>query len=152
MSGLVIAAVTAASLFLTQFGGTWSCGNAQYHAAWTIAQAPGKSAWTSVTYGDPKNPGGTAYVGWLPQQQRYVYRDFHSDGSYAELSAPTPSNGTWTWTGDYYPAGGSKDDGPLITWRLAPDGSIERHFSKRTGTTVEERGSDRCTRTTLTSP
>lgn len=149
---VTLAAATAANLFLSQFGGTWTCGNNTYHATWTIAQAAGDSAWATVTYGDPAHPGGVAYVGWLPQDRRYVYHDFHSDGAFAQLSAPAPKAGTWSWTGDYYPVGGERDSGPYITWVLNSDGAIERHYFKKTATGLEDRGSDRCTRLTLKNP
>ena len=146
-STIVIAVAATANLFLSQFGGTWTCGNDRYHAAWTIAQAPGESTWATVTYGPPSHPGGSAFVGWLAQEQHYVYEDFHSDGSFARLSAAPPKDGIWTWTGDYFPQGGNKDSDAVITWTLTPDGSIARRFAKRTPTGLEDRGSDHCTRT-----
>lgn len=134
-----------ADLFLAAFAGSWTCGNTQYRAPWSIAQAAGKSAWSVVRYGPPDAPGGTAYVGPLPQEHGYIYEDFHVDGSYARLSSPGPVNNVWTWTGTYFPHGGAADSTPYITWTLVK-GTIERRFAQKLPQGIVERGTDTCTR------
>ncbi len=148
LSALVLAAVTsAATQFFHDFGGSWTCGNENYHTQWSIT-SPAGTAWTLVTYGTDKDHlGGTAYVGWLPQENAYLYSDFHTDGALARLSSPLPSDGrTWHWTGVYYPVGGAKDTTPDITWTLMPNGTIQRKFAQRINGKVIDRGSDICTK------
>lgn len=136
-----------ANLFLSAFAGTWTCGNARYHAQWRISAAAGKSEWAQIQYGPIDAPDGTAFAGSLPQEHAYVYNDFHNDGSFARLSSPGPVNGVWTWTGTYYPRGGAADFAPYITWAIASNGTIERHFAKKTDKGLIDSGSDVCTRT-----
>ena len=135
-------ALTGQTAFFDELHGTWNCGG----ATWTIARAPGNSAWTTVTYGKGASVFGTAYVGWVPQLQRYVYRDFHNDGPIAELTSPAPTNGTWTWTGSYYPANGPVDESAHITWSYQEPNLLVRHFGKEHAGTYTELDSDRCTR------
>jgi hypothetical protein len=141
---LVLAALTGSgpSQFLDDLRGTWACGD----ATWTIAAAPGNSTWASVTYGAANHIGGTAYVGWVPQLQRFIYRDFHNDGAIAELTSPAPVDNTWTWTGTYYPAGGQADSGGHITWAYKAPNTLIRHFGKVQNGTYTELGSDQCSR------
>lgn len=147
-AALVLAAASnVAPLFFHDFGGNWTCGNAQYHSQWSIT-SPDGDYWTIVQYGlDPKHPGGTAYVGWLAQENAYVYNDYHNDGSFAQLTAPEPVNGTWIWTGRYYQTGTKAPDmQPYITWKVY-DGKIVRTFAKRTpGGKIVPTGNDTCTR------
>ncbi len=139
---LLAAAVTGSTAFFDDLHGTWNCSG----VTWTIAKAPGNSAWTTVTYGKGDSIGGTAYVGWVPQLQRYVYRDFHNDGPIAELTSPAPTNDTWTWTGSYYPADGPIDTAAHITWSYQAPDTLVRHFGKMQNGKYTELGSDRCTR------
>jgi len=145
MLGAIVfaAAVTVSSQFLADFKGTWNCGG----STWTIASAPGNSAWATVTYGKGDTIWGTAYVGWVEQQRRYIYRDFHNDGAVAELSSPAPgADHTWVWTGTYYPMGQPADPNPHITWTYQPPNTIVRHFAKQQDGQFVDMGSDRCTR------
>lgn len=137
------AALTTQTAFFDDLHGTWTCGE----ATWTIARAPGNSAWTTVTYGKGDLTYGTAYVGWVPQLQRYVYRDFHNDGPIAELTSPAAMNGMWTWTGSYYPASGSVDESARITWSYQAPNVLVRHFDNVHAGKYTEVDSDRCTRT-----
>jgi len=148
ITALVFAAATsAATQFFQDFGGSWTCGNDKYHAAWSIA-SPRDSKWTIVTYGDDREHlDGTAYVGWLPQENAYVYIDFHADGALAHLTSPLPKGDhTWSWTGVYYAVGGAKDTTPDITWTLMPNGTIQRKFGQRIDGKLIEKGSDTCTK------
>lgn len=144
---MLAAAMAAGTQFFRDFGGSWTCGNDKYHASWWIT-SPDGNAWTIVSYGTDKlHLGGTAYVGWLPQENAYVYTDFHSDGALAQLSSPLPvSDHTWHWTGVYYPVGGAKDTTAEITWTLMPNGTIERKFGQRINGKLIDKGSDTCTR------
>lgn len=146
-SALVLAAATNVSAaFFRDFGGTWTCGNATYHARWSI-ESPDGNYWTIVRYGsDAQHIDGTAYVGWLPQDNVYVYNDYHNDGGFAQLTASAPSDGVWHWTGKYYASGAkSADTGPDITWTLK-NGTIVRAFAKRTNGKLTNTGSDTCTK------
>ena len=147
-SAVVLAATThVAAHFFNDFGGSWTCGNSQYHAQWSITSPEG-NYWTIVQYGvDLQHPGGTAYVGFLPQKNAYVYNDFHADGSLAQLSSPLPgADHTWRWTGVFYQTGKDPDPNGDITWTLTPKGTIERHFRKVVNGTPKEMGSDTCTK------
>lgn len=138
---------TIATQFFNDFGGHWTCGNDKYHSQWSIA-SPDGNYWTIVQYGlDPAHPGGAAYVGWLPQENRYIYNDYHNDGSFAQLTAAPPQSGLWHWTGTYYAAGsGAPDNGPDVTWKRTKD-TIVRTFGKREGGQVRAMGADTCTKT-----
>jgi hypothetical protein len=101
---LLLAAV-AVNAFLSAFGGTWQCSERLPGVAsvpvstWTIAAAP-DSAWV-VVHRIGRGAGGTAFVGYLPAEQRWMYEDFHSDGSFTTSTSSGPQNGTWTWEGEY---------------------------------------------------
>lgn len=139
--GLVLAALSGgAGAFLDDFRGTWNCGG----TTWTIAQAPGDSSWASVTYAGRKTVYGTAYVGWLPQLQSFVYRDFHNDGSLAELTSAPPTDNTWTWTGAYYAGTEPVDTHGRVTWTYKAPGTIVRHFGKEQDGKYVELGHDEC--------
>lgn len=142
----MISALLAASLFVRDFGGTWTCGNAGYHERWTIAAHAGSASsaqMADVVYGNPGAPDGFAYVYFLPAAHAWRYDDFHTDGGQSHLQSAGPLNGVWTWTGTYYPAGAAADPGAVISWQRTARG-IVRTFSKRTGTNVERMGADTC--------
>lgn len=143
---VLAAAANVATQFFNDFGGNWTCGNDKYHSQWSIT-SPDGNYWTIVAYGlDAAHPGGTAYVGWLPQEHVYVYDDFHNDGSLAKLTAPVPSNGVWHWTGTYDASGAATPDtGPDITWTRKND-TIVRTFGKRVNGAVQPMGNDTCTK------
>jgi hypothetical protein len=129
---LVLAAATATSPFLDDFAGVWTCGNASYRERWEITPAgDGRQQWAGVVYGDPASPDGHAVVGLLVHERVWIYDDFHTDGSYAHLYAQPPKDHVWVWTGSYYPLDAARDDAPIITWTLTPQGTIERTFAKR---------------------
>jgi hypothetical protein len=141
---LVLAATTVATQFFDDFRGNWTCGNASYRAQWSVT-SPDGDYWTIVQYGlDAQHPGGTAYVGWLAQKNVFFYNDFHNDGSFAQLTAPPPTNRVWHWTGVYYAAGKQADPTADITWTLTPNGTIVRRFAQRIDGKIIDRGSDVC--------
>ena len=145
---LVFAAATSlATQFFDDFGGTWNCANASYHSYWNI-DSPDGNYWTIVSWGQDKDHiGGRAYVGYLPQTKQYVYNDFHNDGSFSQLHAAAPAGHRYEWTGSYYAAGAAAvDTSADITWELASNGTIERHFAQIVNGRRVERGSDTCTK------
>jgi len=146
---MVLAALaTNGSQFLQMFSGMWTCGNATYHERWEIAPHQGhdvQGAWIAdVVYGDPKHPDGFAYVYFVPGASQFRYDDFHVDGSQSHLTAPSPTNNAWEWTGVYYPDGAAADPTPDITWTLTSQGTIARTFAQRIGGKIVPRGSDSC--------
>jgi len=149
LHAVVLAAVTAnGSQFLQMFQGVWRCGNATYHERWEIRPHQGsdaQGAWIAdVVYGDPQHPDGFAYVYFVPGANTFRYDDFHVDGSQAHLTSPPPANGSFEWTGTYYPDGGAPDPNPDITWTLTPQGTIARAFGQHVDGKTVQRGSDLC--------
>ncbi len=142
---MVTALLASISLFAQAFSGTWTCYFQTHGTEWTITAAPG-SAWTTVRWGDQSSAnGGVAYVGFIPQMRAWVYRDFHYDGSYADVTSPGPSQNAWTWSGPYYAA--DRIMYGNITWTLTSPDRIERTFRKRDGDKLTPTGNDYCTRT-----
>lgn len=145
-AAVLAALVIAPSRFLDDFGGTWTCGNANYHERWDIRAFAGHAPLAEVVYGDPAKPDGYAFVYLVPDENVFRYDDFHADGAQAHLTAPIPSNHTWNWTGTYDPIGAATDPNPDIIWTLTSKDTIERHFRKKINGTPVEQGSDICTR------
>lgn len=147
-AAVVLAATTSvAAQFFADFAGTWICRSSHYTSYWSVA-SPAGNAWTIVTWGpDKSHVGGRAYVGWLPQKHQYVYDDFHNDGSLGRLHADAPIDHRYVWTGKYYAAGAKRvDRSGLITWKLAPSGTIERRFDRILDGRVIKQGNDTCTK------
>jgi hypothetical protein len=144
---VLAAATSLATQFFDDFGGTWTCANGNSRSYWNV-ESPNGNAWTIVSWGrDKDHIGGRAYVGYLPQTNRYIYEDFHDDGSFSQLHAPPPAGHRYEWTGDYYAAGAAAvDPSADIVWQLTPKGTIERHFAQRLDGKLVDRGSDTCTK------
>lgn len=146
-SMLLAVTTNVAAEFFQDFGDSWICRTARYQSYWSI-NSPAGNYWTIVAWGaDKAHLGGRAYVGWLPQTQRYVYEDFHNDGSFSQLHANAPVDHRYEWTGTYYAAGAkAPDSSGDIIWQLTPNGTIERHFAQVIDGKRVDRGSDACTR------
>ncbi len=131
------------TLFAQAFSGAWTCYDRSQATAWRIASAPG-GAWTIVRWGDQHGKdGGIAYVGYVSKLRAWVYRDFHYDGSYADIGSPGPVGRVWTWSGPYY-TGDRRLEGD-ITWLRAGD-RIDRTFRARVGGKLTPSGRDYCVR------
>ncbi len=139
-----LAALLGPSSFLIDFGGVWTCGNANYHERWDIHPLAGRAEITEVVYGDPAKPDGYAFVYFVPEEHVFRYDDFHADGAQSHLTG-FPTNAVWEWTGNYEPKGGPVDTSPDITWTRHND-MIERSFGQRVKGTALARGSDTCTK------
>ena len=139
LAPLAARAQTAAGADGKYFVGTWHCGTVQ----WTFAPLVANSNWVRVTYGDPRQPGGVAVMGFVPELKRWIYRDFHADGSYADLTAPAPSDGKWVWSGPYYPSDGGLLNG-RVTYTVVDDNEYDRTFESLEGSTYTKRGGDKC--------
>lgn len=144
---MILAAAMAGALFAQAFSGSWSCVSNGYAVPWSIAPAPG-NAWTTVRWGNQQTAGGgIAYVAYEPALGKWLYRDFHYDGSYADLTG-TQSGEQWRWTGPYY------RDGEIlngdIVWTLQSANRIERTFRRLAGGKLIPSGSDYCVRTAAT--
>jgi hypothetical protein len=130
---------------LQYFVGTWHCGNER----WTYS--PFGTNWVRIEYAHGDTIDGIAYAGYVAQLDAYVYRDFHADGSYAELfSAPPAATGQWKWHGPYYAAG---QTGPLngeISYTETNETAFARAFASREKDgTLTPRGGDVCTKEKL---
>ncbi|MGH7716673.1 MAG: hypothetical protein ACREML_11835 [Vulcanimicrobiaceae bacterium] len=151
MSALrVLVAIAAVFALLAQapspgpeyFRGSWMCGAVR----WTFAPLLKKSPWLRVVYGNPKRPDGFAIFGYVEGLHGYVYRDFHTDGSYANLSSTGPVNGIWTWTGPYYPAGGGDEMLGRILYTIKSPSQYDRTFQQFLNGQTIDRGGDTCRR------
>lgn len=124
------------------FKGTWACAG----TTWTWAQLFRDDAWLRIEYGDPKDPAGQAVMGWVPRLQRFVYRDFHADGSYADLTSTGLVGGRWVFTGPYYPADGSPPLSGQISYVIVSASRYERVFESLRNGTLVKLGGDTCTK------
>lgn len=153
MVGVLLAAV---SLFAQMFGGTWTCHVAvparagqparSFTSAWSIQPAPGDN-WTIVRWGPQGNSdGGVAYVGHVPSENDWAYRDFHYDGTYATTTSSGPDkNGVWTWAGGSYFTSRGILHG-TITWKATSASRIDRAYYSESGGKLTQTGSDYCTK------
>jgi len=137
---MVIFAVlmTAAKYFV----GSWMCGPVH----WTFSPLAKASPWLKVVYGNPKRPDGVAVFGYVDGLHGFVYRDFHADGSYANLTSIGPVNGSWIWTGPYYPPGGGDALFGRIVYVIKSPTQYVRKFEQFTNGQTIERGGDVCTK------
>jgi hypothetical protein len=127
---------------LQYFAGTWQCGAER----WTFT--PFGTGWMRIAYGHGDTVDGIAYAGYVAQLGAYVYRDFHADGSYADLqAAPPTAAGVWTWRGPYYPAGQAGTLTGEITYSETGTAAFTRTFAsrERDGSLVPH-GGDSCTK------
>ena len=131
-----MAGVAALAFFL----GSWHCGS----VPWTFTAFTDGSPWVLITYGDPAKPGGKAVAGYVAGLGRYVYRDFHSDGAYADVSSAPPQNGRWEWTGPYYPAGATTPMNGRITYVQRDASHYDRIFQTDRNGTLVPMGGDSC--------
>lgn len=142
---MLMLAALAANAFLSAFGGTWTC-TAHVPGAvsalvshWTIAAAP-QSTWTVVEWSS-RGEHGTAFVGYLPAQQQWVYEDFHSDGSFGDNATNGPQNGVWTWSGTF--TSPQRVQHGAIQWRRDGDG-FRQGFGRLLGTSFRETSFTTC--------
>jgi hypothetical protein len=142
------AAVLATNVFLSSFGGAWSC--MQYVPGspvagpthWTIAAAP-KSAWSIVQWGSLAHDHGTAFVAYLPPDRSWLYADFHNDGSVATSTSTGPQNGVWTWSGEFVTQAHIYHG--AITWQRRGK-TLRQGFGRLLGTSFRESAHAECTK------
>ena len=140
MFAALLLAASVATSFLDDFKGTWLCGDQK--TPWTIAESGDR--WATVTYGASEHPYGIAYVGYLDSEKSFVYNDFHSDGGFAQLSAPEPKNHIYHWTGTFFAVGKDKDPTTDIYWtKLKPD-TFLMDFGQMINNMRTPRGSQKC--------
>jgi heat shock protein HslJ len=126
------------------FLGTWTCGETQ----WRYEPLTSASTWTGVSYGDPSHPAGTAVLGYVAPQNAWIYRDFHTDGGYAELSSSGIAAGKLVWSGQYYPADGSAAMTARVTYTIVDAGHFKRTFETEQAGAFVARGADACVKST----
>jgi len=140
---LAVAAPTLAAddphMAARYFLGTWTCAG----TTWTYTPFLGDPTWIRNAYGDPAKPGGSAIIGYAVGLKKYVYRDFHADGAYADISSDGPVDGVWTWTGPYYPAEGGVLAG-RITYTVTSPSRFERGFESLVDGSYKKMGGDVC--------
>ena len=141
---MVTAVLASLSLFAQAFAGTWTCYSQGYRVPWRIEAAPG-DAWASVRWGDQTSDrGGIAYVGYVLQLKKWVYRDFHYDGTYSDITSPGPAGKAWTWSGPYY--GNGRIWRGAVVWTLSSANRIDRTFESQTKGSLSPTGRDYCVR------
>lgn len=121
------------------FGGTWKCAG----TTWTFAPLAQGSAWTRVNYGGPM-PDGTAVLGYVAGLHSWLYRDFHANGAYADLTSPGPIAGRWEWTGPYYPAEGGAAISSRVTYLQRSPTRYDRIFEILRKQEFTQMGTDSC--------
>ena len=121
------------------FSGSWKCAGVPVSFAQLVEGSP----WTRVSYGvAPAN--GTAIMGYVASLSGWIYRDFHADGAYADMSSPGPSDGRWQWTGPYYPQeGGPPLDGRMTYVEVSPT-HFDRTFELLRDAAFVPTGNDSC--------
>lgn len=140
MFALVLAAVSA---FVQAFAGSWLCHSQNAVVPWNITGTPGGS-WTTVSWGNQQGVNaGVAMVGYVPALGKWVYRDFHYDGSYADITGVQNGN-QWRWTGPYY-SGTQQLNGDIL-WTLSSHGRIDRAFRSVINGKLTPSGTDYCVR------
>jgi hypothetical protein len=142
---MLVLAVIAANAFLSTFGGTWTCAPhltgvvAPSVSKWTIAAVP-RSSWV-VLHWSSRSENGTAFVGYLPADQRWIFEDFHSDGSFSSTTSGGPQNGAWTWNGTF--TSPQRELHGAIQWRRDRTGFREG-FGRLLGTSFLESAYSTC--------
>jgi len=121
------------------FSGTWICGGS---TQWTFAPLAG--GWTEITYGPSAKPYGTAIMGYVDALGRWIYRDFHADGSYADLTAEPPHDGRWVWSGPYYPGGADHTLNGRVTYLEVDPKRYDRTFESLESGAYVKKGGDSC--------
>jgi hypothetical protein len=122
------------------FLGTWKCAD----VTWTFAPLQNGSHWIRDVYGDPAHPDGTAVIGWVSQLGKWIYRDFHADGSYADLTSRPPLGGRWEWTGPYYPSGSDRELNGKVTYVVVSPTRYDRTFEALENGALVKHGGDTC--------
>lgn len=124
------------------FSGTWTCAG----TPWRWSNLLAGDAWLRIEYGDPRHPDGQAVMGWVPRLERFVYRDFHADGSYADLTSTGLVNGRWVFTGPYYPADGSASLNGQVSYVVVSPARYDRIFEALRDGKLVRMGGDTCTK------
>ena len=130
------------------FLGTWKCAD----VTWTFSPLGEGSGWIRDVYGDPQRPAGTAVIGWVAQLQKWVYRDFHSDGSYADLTSPGLVDGRWEWTGPYYAVDSDRVMNGKVTYVIVSPMQYDRIFESLENGVLVKHGGDSCRKTLPAKP
>lgn len=149
-------AAAVLTLFLHTFAGSWTCTAhipkttstpAQtYRSTWTIAAAPG-DVWSVVRWGPLGKNGGIAYVRFLTHEKRWLYDDYHYDGSfYRDFSTGPDAEGNWRWFGTSDQVHSDATQGPVTWRRISPTLFRQTYRETRSGALVDHGYSD-CVRT-----
>lgn len=125
------------------FLGTWKCAG----VTWAFMPLAPESPWIRDVYGDPAHPDGTAVLGYVDGLHAWVYRDFHADGSYADLTSNGPKDGRWEWMGPYYPASGGPTLNARISYIVVDPSRFDRVFESLKDGAFVKLGGDTCTKT-----
>ena len=136
------AATTTPPTNANYFLGTWRCAGVR----WSFARLVPGSPWIQNVYGDPAHPAGSAVIGYVSGLHAWVYRDFHSDGSYADVTSGGPANGKWEWTGPYYPGGGGPPLYGRVTYVIVSPTRYNRVFETLKNGALVRMGGDTCTK------
>lgn len=124
------------------FLGSWTCAG----TTWAWSPLLNDDRWIRNVYGAPKQPDGTAVMGWIPELHAFVYRDFHADGSYADLTSTGLVNGRWEFSGPYYPATGGPPLQGRISYVVVSATRYDRIFEMLRAGTFVRMGGDTCSK------
>lgn len=144
LAGVVLLGASDPSAADRVFVGSWNCAG----TSWTFAPFNGSTTWLRVDYAAPSTPnGGSAIVGYVPLLGKFVYRDFHSDGAYADLTAAPPVDNRWLWSGPYYAPGLQAVLNGRITYVVVDAKRYDRIFETERDGNFVKMGGDSCVRT-----
>jgi hypothetical protein len=83
-------------------------------------------------------------MGYVIVLNAWIYRDFHADGSYADLTSPGLVGGRWVWSGPYYRASGGPALNGRITYVEVDAKRYDRTFESLENGAYINRGGDSC--------
>ena len=126
---------------IAYFTGTWLCGK----VTWSFTPLEPGSPWLRVNYRNASESFGTAIFGYVPRLGVYVYRDFHADGGYANLTAKPPAGDKkWVFTGPFYEIDGSAPLNGYITYTIKSATQYDRTLESVTNGVHQPEGDDTC--------
>ncbi len=141
---LLAAALASLNAPFSWFLGSWDCHGPHYHSINTFAAVQG-SRWITNRWGPKDEPGGMAYIGYVPARHEWVYEDFHYDGGFGEVTSKGEQHGMWIWAGPYYTPDGTTLHGRIV-YVLHAHARYDRLFEMPAGSSWKQTGSDTCTR------
>jgi len=141
---LHLIAIATINTAFSWFIGSWNCHGTGYSTINTFTYAAGNK-WIINRWGPKTADGGTAYIGYVSAQKRWIYKDFHNDGGFGDVTSTGPHDNVWIWSGPYYTPDGKGLHGRII-YTIKNKGEYDRSFEEPKGNGFKSDGGDVCTR------